>query len=280
MKNTTQLLSMAAAITMMTAPSQAATIWNGNGDGSSWIDGSNWTSGVPSGGEVVTIGSGFTVNAPSTVDLATFDLSLEGTLNFGAGANYSAGGTITVSGNGHLTGVSLAYITPNANGVTPTTTTFNLEGDTAQISNFAQLGSFDSVVDKTVNWNLTPGATGINTIAMTGASWHGFLLNGTDNLTVDLSGYDVINGDNLTLFTYNTLYGDTFESVVINGDALGTLGSGTSTAFDAGDWSGDFVFGANSVSLSNLVAVPEPGTYALISGCLALGAVMLRRRRA
>jgi hypothetical protein len=274
MKNTTQLLSMAAAITMMTAPSQAATIWNGNGDGSSWIDGSNWTSGVPSGGEVVTIGSGFTVNAPSTVDLATFDLSLEGTLNFGAGANYSAGGTITVSGNGHLIGVSNAFIAPS----TTAPTTFNLEGDTAQISNFAQLGSHEAT--DPVNWNLTPGATGINTIAMTGAGWHGFLLNGIDNLTVDLSGYNIANGDNLTLFTYNTLYGDTFESVVINGDALGTLGSGTSTAFDAGDWSGDFVFGANSVSLSNLVAVPEPGTYALISGCLALGAVMLRRRRA
>ena len=37
--------------------------------------------------------------------------------------------------------------------------------------------------------------------------------------------------------------------------------------------------GAISIDNFNMTAIPEPGTYALLGGLLALGHVMLRRRR-
>jgi hypothetical protein len=263
-------LSLIAALALA-GPVSAATIWV-DGVDNNWNTAGNWSDGVPSGGETVTIGDGFTVNAPSTVNLATFDLKLQGTLNFGSGANYEAGGSITVSGSGQLNGVPNAFIAPSYG-----TTTFNLDGDSAQISNFAQIGSFNGFT--TVNWNLTPGETGINPIAATGFD---LFANGTDNLTVDLTGYDIANGDSMTLFTYPDLEG-VFESVVINGQSIGSnLGDVSTTSFstvlaDNSIWTGDLVITSSSVSLANLTFVPEPSSTALLGlGGLAL---MLRRRR-
>lgn len=40
------------------------------------------------------------------------------------------------------------------------------------------------------------------------------------------------------------------------------------------------IFGAGTVPSIRMAAVPEPSTYAALSGLLALSSVMLRRRRA
>lgn len=77
-------------------------------------------------------------------------------------------------------------------------------------------------------------------------------------------------------------YKDTFASADILGSHAGTVvlsvDSGTSLTFanplgDLGEGTG---FDYLSISIS---AVPEPSTYALLAGCLALASVMIRRRR-
>ena len=92
---------------------------------------------------------------------------------------------------------------------------------------------------------------------------------GADNLTVDLTAYTIVGASSLTLVDYTGgSLSNTFASVTVT-DSSGTLTEGV-------DYTLDYTTGSNIT----LNVVPEPGTYALIGGMLALGYVMVRRRRA
>jgi autotransporter-associated beta strand protein len=80
-------------------------------------------------------------------------------------------------------------------------------------------------------------------------------------LALDNTGYSATIGDTITVFTNWSSITGTFSSIT-GTDLGGGLSWDTSDLYDGG----------------SLTVVPEPATYALLGGMLALGAVMLRRR--
>ncbi len=123
-------------------------------------------------------------------------------------------------------------------------------------------------------------AEGVTTFEITDR----FTLRGTNSiLKVDLSHYDLSNGDTLILVDYDRLLlqkqaeGDQGWSTVV-------LTPGWSAklelAYDI-DGNGDLGIALTHITAKSgkYVGIPEPGTYALIGGLLALTHVMLRRRR-
>ena len=130
------------------------------------------------------------------------------------------------------------------------TANFTIVGDNATFT----LGSNGfSSAGGTTNWTLDFGASGITKVDSSSTISFG----GTDNLIIDLAGYT--GGSEVTIFEAATSITGTFDDVsFINGDGLLT-------------------YNADSIVLS-VTAVPEPSSYALIGGLLALGSVMVRRR--
>lgn len=74
--------------------------------------------------------------------------------------------------------------------------------------------------------------------------------------------------------TYNLLDGITSDITVSGSDFFG----GINESFTAGQLITLSISGGNGWTLENFTVVPEPGTYALLSGFCALAFVMLRRR--
>ena len=88
-------------------------------------------------------------------------------------------------------------------------------------------------------------------------------------VTVDLTAYTVAGASSLSLIAYSGTLDTTFNSVTVT-DGAETLVNGVDYTLSYGDLSNDAI---------TLNLIPEPGTYALIGGMLALGYVMVRRRR-
>lgn len=114
----------------------------------------------------------------------------------------------------------------------------------------------------------------------------------TSFATNDLTVSGSISTSQATTFTL-TLTDGSFNSAQYVGGAWTDFAGGSSTltfsslsgAFDWSDVSGAFLTGGGggdtvTLSLTGLSIVPEPSTYAALSGFLALTWVMLRRRRA
>jgi hypothetical protein len=112
-------------------------------------------------------------------------------------------------------------------------------------------------------WKFVADASGVSSFDSTSL----FFIQFSPTLEVDLSSYNIASGTDLVLFDYESLNNSSgFASIVLTEGWSGTI----NYTYDQG--SGDM-----AVALTNII--PEPGTYALISGCLALTAVMLRRRQ-
>ena len=104
--------------------------------------------------------------------------------------------------------------------------------------------------------------------------------NGSTTTALSDAQGDITFGQNTTLSL--TVTADSW-SYSLNG-APATIGSGSfdmskSYGFVAYANRGDSANNGSYISNITLTAVPEPGTYALLGGLLALGHVMLRRRR-
>lgn len=107
----------------------------------------------------------------------------------------------------------------------------------------------------------TLGATGVSAIDNL-ASGGTFTIGAGSGLLIDASAYTGGVGTIELVKRYTTIAG-TFDAsnISITGLAAGL--------------SGEIIYDANSIALD---IIPEPGTYALLGGLLALGYVMVRRR--
>ncbi|MGZ0657431.1 PEP-CTERM sorting domain-containing protein [Coraliomargarita sp. W4R53] len=99
-------------------------------------------------------------------------------------------------------------------------------------------------------------------------------------LSIDFAGLDDTPETAILSFaggsTYNLTDGVTSDITVSGNDFFG----GINESFTAGQLITLSISGGNGWTLENFTVVPEPGTFALLSGFAALAFVMLRRRSA
>jgi hypothetical protein len=114
------------------------------------------------------------------------------------------------------------------------------------------------------------------------------LINATDSFSVKLT----INGISSTSNVYFTIVEDSYEDISISLSdftfsttlTLADINSGSITVTFENYSKGDDIWGYdtdNALYVDNITItqVPEPSTYAALAGMMAIGAVMLRRRR-
>ncbi len=259
-------ISLTAAALMAAgsfASVHAATVtWDGSEANGTWSDGLNWDSGtVPAASDTVIINNGDTVNV---------DVTLAG------------GQNITVSNGSTLNNNSSSF----ANGATIT---------------FESGATIDSAEDK--NWYLDGGANFVFEDGAIGAgAWLSIYTRSDFNggLTFNLSetGFTKMDARRLMAWTdYTTdMPGTTFTVDMasytggVGTIALMDFGADTGltdaqfqlsnlVVANAGGYTANLSFDeANDIIQLNVTAIPEPSVFALLSGALAFGCVMLRRR--
>lgn len=180
-------------------------------------------------------------------------------LNVQGGA-FTAQGEIVAGGGGtgdtfiNLSSGSLSVASANF-GSNTGNAALNIIGDAALS---ATGGGFTFGSNGTLSFEFN--ATGVKTLSL------GSLTAASGTLAVDLTGYTGTHNTTITL-----------------ADVTG--GAGISSAFGTvnvteGAYAGSFVTQDLGNDVITLTIIPESGCYALIGGLLALGSVMLRRRRA
>ena len=251
MKQTTKtLLTLSALAGLSFTAAQAATVFNGS-TGSDFD--SAWNNGIVSSsnpGTVNTSASGLVRATASfgggwTIDHTAGDLQFDGGWNVnggGVGGTYNlSGGSIAVTGSGGPNSLDKGNFLIND-------IDFNISA---------------GAVSSDVSFRLANGGAmnfqaGSGTL--TSAAWKETQA-GTMNFVSDWTGF--VNIASETAASWKTMLADTLVGSTFDGVDI------TLANFD-----NNFI-----VTGSTLTIVPEPGTYALIGGMLALGTVMLRRRR-
>ena len=266
--------------------------WDGSTDGD-FTDGTNWDSGVaPSGTDEAFIRD--TTNAnPVFLNAGDYTFSR---LSMGTGSNASDvwqlninGGSINLTGNNNNIGQQAAgTVNLNIQGGTFTSldkiTAGGSGGDT-----FINLSS-GSMTTENVDFGESTGNATFNLSGDTavttavGEDWT-FGANGTLEFDLTTTGVKTLSLDELTAADGTLavdLTGYTGAATTITlADVTG--GAGIVSAFGTvnvteGAYAGSFVTQDAVNNVITLTIVPEPGTYALLGGLLALSYVMVRRR--
>jgi len=223
-------------------------------------------------GGIFDTGSGATTNLRGTMNLdgGTLNgsrLNLDGgTLNLISGSTAGtflegdriSAGTLNVQSGSYTYTTDLGVGQPNGAAINITDGSFTIDGELA-FGNFAASGRWAEVT--------MDGSGGLTVNSVVFSDSANNFLNFTSN-SVNGAGFTIV-GAAETLFEglwddgtlqYN---GQTSSDLSLTWtEAKTDLGDGNSFDFDTG----------------NLVLIPEPGTFALLAGCLALTGVMLRRR--
>jgi autotransporter-associated beta strand protein len=238
----------------------------------------NQTTNGTYGGEIINspgAGGSFTLGG-----LSTARLTLAGGTSY-TGATVISAGTLEIGSTGTINGTS---------GITVNGGSFIYNSNTAltkavTVNNGGTVGGTKSVAAVTINagGSVSPGDNGVGTFTAQSLTWNSNDTTGGFNFDL---GLDAVSSDKLTLtgaFTKGT--GGTF---VFNFNDVGvqsitytliTFGSTTFTdasVFSATGVEGTFALVGNTLTFT---AVPEPSTYAMIAGVLALGGAVFRRRR-
>ena len=253
--NTKTLFALSALAGLSFTAAQAATFtWDDGAGNDNWSDGANWV--------------GDPANGPTNGDSVVLTTTAQSQLNYAwtieNGASLTSTATslgdelIIAGGSGTLTlatggDMDIQFLRPRF-----------VAGGNFVIQAGASLDTFAYGLGSTSgNIKYVADASSVTT-------WRNSDVFdvGADNLTVDLTAYTIVGASSLTLVDYTGgSLSNTFASV--------TVTDGGTTLVNGVDYTLDYTTGSNIT----LNVVPEPGTYALIGGMLALSAVMLRRRR-
>lgn len=282
MKSISALSSLAVfGLLASLSNSHASDDWKANPVDNDWLNASNWNAGGGTNtilegdnGDSTTNLSGDAGSLNGAVKaglqirgghilniLSGASLNVSGNINMGAagsGTVYQTGGSVDVDDSLFMVGSHSASYTISGGSLTTdgisvgtlAASTFAIEGDTASVE---VAGALNANAFSTFGFTL--GMTGVDTIdsitTMTIVSGAG--------LVIDGSSYTGGAGT-ISLFSYSDLADATEFAESISG--FGSL-------------TADVVYTATGI---DLVLIPEPGTYALLGGMLALTAVIMRRR--
>jgi len=258
-KNILTASALIAGLAGFSSIAQAAVTWDGDAGDSLWSSATNWSGdAVPVGGDDVII-DGAAVTWDITTDLGSF-----------AGNSLTLSGVTTMTvntvfrGNGKAINVgSQATLA-----ATSASTFYDLRDSTVTFDSGAQFTSGVWENKGTSHFVFNLEATGFQTLTPSIFNVSGAY--NTTTYTVDLGSY---TGGATTIVLAD--FGSEFSSTT---DA--DFQTSTHNIINAGAFTGStLAFNEVDKSFVLTVAVPEPGTYALLGGCFALSAVMLRRRQ-
>lgn len=251
------LLTLSALAGLSFTTAQASTVtWDDGGPGEDWTTVGNWENDGPipvTDQDSVVLTQRNVLNYNFKVKSGE---SITDTGNNWLGLSNDGWGDKTVANLTLATGgeIDVGYISARGNNATlfptftiehgATLTTDSINDGTRPIDYIWKAGS-----DSVTTWNT------------------GDAIFGATIVTVELANYTVVGASSLTLVNYSgTLTGE-FASA--------TVTDGGTTLINGVDYTLDYTTDTNIT----LNLIPEPGTYALIGGMLALGSVMVRRRR-
>ena len=276
---------------MVSATLSAATLWTGNAnDGDLFGTAGNWDTGLPGTG-VATIGNGDTVDLSTNYATSIDQLIVEGSSTLNASADFTAelltikdtstvnltGGAFTLPGAENGSGLHIASGgTLNISGGTHTINQRTVNNGTFRVDGSGS-GSFIGLNQMTIHeggdgvFDFIFDSGGISTIkGVSGFAWFSIA---SATVSVDASAVAGIVGS-YTLFDSHAA-GTMFTAGQVTVDpSLGVEGV---------DWNLVITENINGSGLRDTVVlnvIPEPSTYALIGGLLALSSVMMRRRQA
>jgi hypothetical protein len=139
--------------------------------------------------------------------------------------------------------------------------------------------SWDQNESMTLSLNVTGGtldSLAFDNLGLNRANNSNDLMSFTDQSANTITGYGATGGG----------LGGTFDATDVTAAELAAGGLTALTKDNFGSWSLTIVSltnqtmaGMDDITFSYTTVVPEPGTYALLAGCAALGFVMLRRRK-
>lgn len=269
------------------------------------IDGGTFDATTVVVGETTGTGAG-TVNGNLNVSGGTFTA---GTMTLANTTNATAAkGNLTLSGTTTKVNVTGNLVMGNRTAAT-VTPTVNVSGGTLTVGgNLAEGTGTASSIVSAVNLSggtldMTHGTVTVDTFAFTGGTLKnvatftgslnvqntatlGFDLDGTSP-TLTLTGLTLGGSSNLGLSLLNDIT-PSASYTLVSGTISGTFLTVNGAAFDVGNtftlsnnlgtYIGTLTYNASDITLA-LSAIPEPSTYAALTGVIALGMVAWRRKR-
>jgi hypothetical protein len=244
----------------------------------------NWNNGLPTGTNAGTVATGFATSFFNGFEAVDWDLTYNGTSSLGASAaslrlddgttfTFNDSSTLTVDGRlniGFDSGSAELFLNDNASATVAERVVFGGTGATGGSLSLAGNSSFATSALQVIlgntgnNYNLTLSDAGV--FESNATSW-GINAN---TMTVNFEQADQnitptfkLNADGSTAFS-NSFFIYQIDGVSTTlADERFVLTEGSTGGFDT----------------LTLTTIPEPSSFALLGGCLALTSVMLRRRR-
>lgn len=208
-----------------------------------------------------TIANSSVINLGTSGSQGTLDITAKSSFAFGASQTLSGYGTVNIGGSKVVT-VNGVLAPGNSAGI------LNITGALA-------LGAASTTNMEIVSRNggAPVAGTDFDQVVVSGA----VTFNGTLNInTTGLTG--LVGGESFQLFSAGGTYTPGFTSVVMTGTYTPTF-SNVGGVWTGSDGGLDFTFTQSNGTLSIVSAVPEPSTYALLAGALALAGATLRNRK-
>jgi hypothetical protein len=291
-----QLIGLFSLATLASSASAANINWNGGGTNDNWNFGSNWGGTVPGLNDTafIRVTSNPFQNA-QVREVARLGIGIEDqVVNLFVG---SSGGSLTM-GNTTATQNSIGQHTSGTSSVTlqggawtANNVTVIGGGGTGHTDFNVQAGAL-TLTSATIGSETGTAAFNIIGDAATQMQGNGWTIgaNGTLSFDFDSTGVSQLDlsfltADTATLAVDLTDYQGALGTITLVDANRDNTGQEFNSIFSTvnlteGAYAGSFITQDLATDLITITIIPEPGTYALLGGLLALSAVMLRRQRA